>query len=85
MSIGAPVMRSYKNCALPRLMNPVLDSGYILENMISMRVFSSGLNFAIPMDVPFLRPHVQFKEFEEYLSLGEVCHHMESCLDFWVK
>ena len=55
MSIGAPVMRSYKNCALPRLMNPVLDSGYILENLISVRVFSLGLNFAIPMDVPLAK------------------------------
>ena len=52
MSIGAPVMRSHKNCALPRLMNPVLDSGYRLENMMNMRVFSLGLNFAIPIDVP---------------------------------
>ena len=52
MSIGAPVMRSHKNCALPRLMNPVLDSGYRLENMMNMRVFSLGLSFAIPIDVP---------------------------------
>ena len=52
MSIGAPVMGSHKNCALPRLMNLVLDSGYKLENMMNVRVFSSSLNFAIPMDVP---------------------------------
>ena len=45
-------MRSHKNCALPRLMNPMLDSGYRLENMINVRVFSSGSNFAVPMDVP---------------------------------
>ena len=31
MSIGAPVMRSHKNCALLRLMNPMLESGYKLE------------------------------------------------------
>ena len=51
MSIGAPVMRSHKNYALPRLMNLVLESGYKLENMMNMRVFSSDLNFAVPMDV----------------------------------
>ena len=52
MSIGAPVMGSHKNCALPRLMNLMLDSGYKLENMMNVRVFSLSLNFAIPMDVP---------------------------------
>ena len=46
------MMRSHKNCALPRLMNPVLDSGCRLENMINVRVFSSSLNFVVPMDVP---------------------------------
>ena len=51
MSIEAPVMRSHKNCALPRLMNSVLESGYRLENMMNVRVFSSGLNFAIPKNV----------------------------------
>ena len=52
MSIGAPVMRSHKNCALPRLMNLVLESGYRLENMMNVRVFRSGLNLDVPMDVP---------------------------------
>ena len=52
MSIGVPVMKSHKNCALPRFMNPVLESGYRLENMMNLRVFRSGLKFAIPMDVP---------------------------------
>ena len=52
MLIGAPVMRSHKNYALPRLMNPVLKSGYKLENKMNIRVFSSGLNFTIQMDVP---------------------------------
>ena len=51
MSIRVPVMRSHKNCALPRLMNLMLESGYKLENMMNVRVFSSGLNFAVPMDV----------------------------------
>ena len=45
------MMRSHKNCALPRLMNPVLKSGYKLENMMNVRVFSLGLNFTVPMDV----------------------------------
>ena len=54
MSIGASVMRSHKNCALPRLMNPVLESGYRLENMMNVRVFSSGLNFVVPMDMPLV-------------------------------
>ena len=27
MSIGTPVMRSHRNCALPRFMKAVLDSG----------------------------------------------------------
>ena len=52
MLIGAPVMRSHKNYALPRLMNPVLKSGYKLENKMNIRVFSLGLNFTIQMDVP---------------------------------
>ena len=52
MLIGALVMRSHKNCALPRLMNPVLESGYKLEDMMNVRVFNSGLNFTVPMDVP---------------------------------
>ena len=52
MLIGAPVMRSHKNYALPRLMNPVLKSGYKLENKMNIRVFSSSLNFTIQMDVP---------------------------------
>ena len=52
MSIGAPVMRPHRNCALPRLIKPVLESGYRLENMMNVRVFSSGLNFTVPMDVP---------------------------------
>ena len=52
MLIEAPVMRSDKSYALPRLMNPVLESGYRLENMMNVRVFSSGLNFTVPMDVP---------------------------------
>ena len=51
MSIRVPMMRSHKNCALPRLMNPVLESGYRLENMMNVRVFRSGLKFAIPIDV----------------------------------
>ena len=51
MLIGALVMRSHKNYALPRLMNPVLKSGYKLENKMNIRVFSSGLNFTVPMDV----------------------------------
>ena len=54
MSIGAPVMRSHKNYALPRLMNPMLKSGYKLENKMNIRVFSSGLNFTVPMDVPLV-------------------------------
>ena len=78
-------MRSHKNYALPRLMNPMLESGYRLENMMNVRVFSSGLNFAIPMDVPLAEPHVQLQEFEECLTLGEVYHHMESCPHFWVE
>ena len=52
MSIGAPMMRSHRNCALPRLLKPVLESGYKLVNMMNVRVFTSGLNFAVPMDVP---------------------------------
>ena len=52
MLIGAPVMRSHKNYALPRLMNPMLKSGYKLENKMNIRVFSSSLNFTIQMDVP---------------------------------
>ena len=55
MSIKALVMRSHKNCALPRLMNPMLGSGYRLENIMNMRVSSLGLNFAIPMDVPLAK------------------------------
>ena len=54
MSIGVPVMRSHKNYALPRLMNPILESGYRLENMMNVRFFRSGLNFTIPMDVPLV-------------------------------
>ena len=54
MLIGIPVMRSHKNCALPRLMNPMLESGYKLENMMNVRIFSSGLNFPVPMDVPLV-------------------------------
>ena len=53
MSIRVSVMRSQKNCAYPRMINPVLDNGCRLKNMMKVRVFSSGLNFAIPMDVPF--------------------------------
>ena len=52
MLIGAPVMRSHKNYALPRLMNPVLKSGYKLENKMNIRVFRSGLKFVVPMDMP---------------------------------
>ena len=54
MSIGAPVIRSHRNWALPRLMNAVFESGYRLKNMINLRVFSSGANFVVPMDVPLL-------------------------------
>ena len=53
-SIGVPVIRLHKNCAHPRLMNLVLGNGYRLKNMIKVRVFSSGLNFAVPMDMPFI-------------------------------
>ena len=52
MSIGAPVIRSHRNWALPRLMNAVFESGYRLKNMISLRVFNSGVNFVVPVDVP---------------------------------
>ena len=52
ISIGVPVMRSHKNCALPRLMNPMLDNGYRLENIINVSAFNSSSNFAVPMDVP---------------------------------
>ena len=52
MSIEVPVIRSHKNCARPRLINPVLDNGYRLKNMMKVRVFSLGLNFAVSMDVP---------------------------------
>ena len=45
------MIRSHKNCARPRLINPVLDNGYRLKNMMKVRVFSLGLNFAVPMDV----------------------------------
>ena len=55
MSIGAPVMRPHRNCALPRLIKPVLESGYKLVNKMNVRVFSSGLNFAVPMDVPLAK------------------------------
>ena len=43
MSIRTPVIRSHRNCALPRLIKPILESGYKLVNM---------MNFAVPMDVP---------------------------------
>ena len=52
MSIGAPVMRPHRNCAIPRLIKPVLESGYKLVNMMNVRVFSSGLNYVVPMEVP---------------------------------
>ena len=52
MSIGAPVMRPHRNCAIPRLIKPVLESGYKLVNMMNVRVFSLCLNFVVPMDVP---------------------------------
>ena len=52
MSIRTPVIRSHRNCALPRLIKPMLESGYKLVNMMNVRVFSSGLNFVVPMDVP---------------------------------
>ena len=55
MSIGVLLIRSHKNCARPRLINPVLDNGYRLKNMMKVRVFSSGLNFAIPMEVLFAK------------------------------
>ena len=54
MSIGVLVMRSHRNWALPRLMNAVFESGYRLKNMINLRVFNSGANLAVPMDVPVL-------------------------------
>ena len=47
-------MRSHRNYALPRLMNVVFESGKRLENMINLRIVSSGANFAVPMDVPLL-------------------------------
>ena len=47
-------MRSHRNYALPRLMNVVFESGKWLENMINLRIVSSGANFAVPMDVPLL-------------------------------
>ena len=53
MLIGVPLIRSHKNCARPRLINPVLDNGYRLKNMMKVRVFSSGLNFVVSMEVPF--------------------------------
>ena len=53
MSIEVPVIRSHKNYARPRLINPVLDNGYRLKNMMKVKVFSSGLNFAVLMDMPF--------------------------------
>ena len=46
------MIRSHKNCARPRLINPMLDNGYRLKNMMKVRVFSSGLNFTVQMDVP---------------------------------
>ena len=55
MSIWAPVLRSHKNYALPRLMNLVLVSGYKLKNMINVRVFNSSPNFAVPMVVPLAK------------------------------
>ena len=36
MSVWAPLMRSHKNYALPRLMSPMLVSRYRLENMINL-------------------------------------------------
>ena len=53
ISIGTPVMRSQRNCALPRLMKAVLDNGR-LENMINFRVVSSGENCLVPIEVPLL-------------------------------
>ena len=35
-------------------MNAVFESGYKLKNIINLRVFSSGANFVVPMDVPLL-------------------------------
>nr|XP_023918384.1 uncharacterized protein LOC112029932 [Quercus suber] len=65
MSIGAPVIRSHRNCALPRLMNAVFESGYRLKNMINFRAVRSGANFAVPMDVPLLKTHGQAQELEQ--------------------
>ena len=54
MSIGTPIMRSHRNCTLPRFMMVVLYSGQRLENMINFRVVSSGENCAMPIDDPLL-------------------------------
>ena len=77
ISIKTPVMKSHKNCALPRLMNPMLDSGSRLENIINVSVFNSGSNFAVPMDVPLAETSWSTPWFAKYLPLEEVCHHME--------
>ena len=42
MSIGTPLMKSHRNCTLPRLMNAVFESGQRLKNMINLRVVRSG-------------------------------------------
>ena len=52
MSIWAPLIKSHKNYVLLRLMKLVLDRGYRLKNMISVRVFNSDPNFVVPMEVP---------------------------------
>ena len=44
-------MRSHRNLALPRLMKPVLVKGYKLECIIKVRVFMSGSNLEVPMEV----------------------------------
>ena len=49
MSIRTPVIRSHRNCALPRLIKPILESGYKLVNMMNM---VNMMNFVVPMDVP---------------------------------
>ena len=36
------------------MMNAVFESGYRLKNMIDLRVFNSGANIAMPIDVPLL-------------------------------
>ena len=52
MTIGTPLIRSQRNWALPRLMKPMLVSGYRFKYIIKVKVFIFGRNLEVPIDVP---------------------------------